>query len=120
MSEHIVSRTVYFGVFGALMVGTALTVIAATIDFKGMNDVIAMTIAVVKALLVLLFFMHVRYSSRLIWVVVASMFFWLAIMLVLTLTDYSSREWFGPSKTDPVAAGAGSGGGGGTVPKPTH
>ena len=113
MSEQIVSRQVYFVIFGALMVGTALTVIAATINFGVMNDVIAMTIAVGKALLVLLFFMHVRYSSRLIWVVVSAMFFWLAILLVLTLTDYSSREWFGPSRTDPLHGGV-------TVGKPAH
>jgi len=54
-----------------------------------------MIIAVAKSMLVLLFFMHVRYSSRLIWVIVASMFFWLLILLLLTLTDYSSRDWFG-------------------------
>src|SRR5687768_10508955 len=102
MSEHIVSRQVYFVIFGALMVGTALTVLAATQNFGWANDLIAMTIAVGKALLVLLFFMHVRYSSRLIWVVVSAMFFWLAVLLVLTLTDYSSRTWFGPSSTDPL------------------
>jgi cytochrome c oxidase subunit 4 len=95
MSEHIVPRTTYFSVFAALLVGTALTVIAANIDFGRMNDVIAMSIAVTKMMLVLLFFMHVRYSSRLIWVIVASMFFWLLILLTLTLTDYSSRDWFG-------------------------
>ena len=96
MSEHIVPRTTYFAVFAALLVFTALTVIAATIPFGGiMNDVVAMTIAVTKMTLVLLFFMHVRYSSRLIWVIVASMFFWLLILLTLTLTDYSSRDWFG-------------------------
>ena len=94
MSEHIVQRKTYFLVFGALMVLTALTVIAATIDFKFMNDVIAMTIAVTKMMLVLLFFMHVRYSGRLIWVVVASMFFWLVILLALTMSDYISRDWF--------------------------
>ena len=99
MSEHIVPRTTYFGVFAALLVGTALTVIAANINFGKMNDVIAMTIAVTKMMLVLLFFMHVRYSSRLIWVIVASMFFWLLILLLLTLTDYSSRGWFGPNVT---------------------
>jgi cytochrome c oxidase subunit 4 len=96
MSEHIVPRSTYFGVFAALLVGTAVTVFAATIDFGRMNDIIAMTIAVTKMLLVLLFFMHVRYSSRLIWVIVASMFFWLIILLSLTLTDYGSRNWFGP------------------------
>lgn len=94
MSEHIVPRKIYFSVFGALLVFTALTVVAANINFGKMNDVIAMTIAVTKMMLVLLFFMHVRYSSRLIWVIVASMFFWLLIMLSLTLTDYTSRGWF--------------------------
>lgn len=93
MSEHIVTRKLYFIIFGALMVLTVITVIAANFDFGRMNDIIAMTIAVSKAMLVLLFFMHVRYSSRLIWVVVAGSFFWLGIMLVLTLSDYSSRGW---------------------------
>ena len=98
MSEHIVPRTTYFSVFAALLVGTAITVFAANINFGKMNDVIAMTIAVTKMLLVLLFFMHVRYSSRLIWVIVSAMFFWLLILLLLTLTDYTSRDWFGASK----------------------
>src|SRR5215212_9951404 len=98
MSEHIVPRKIYFSVFGGLLVLTALTVIAATVPFGGiLNDVVAMSIAVTKMMLVLLFFMHVRYSSRLIWVVVASMFFWLLILLSLTLTDYTSRGWFGPN-----------------------
>lgn len=95
MSEHIVPRSTYFSVFGALLVLTAVTVIAANFNFGPMNDIVAMTIAVTKMMLVLLFFMHVRYSSRLIWVIVAAMFFWLLILLLLTLTDYSSRDWFG-------------------------
>jgi cytochrome c oxidase subunit 4 len=94
MSEHIVPRKIYFRVFGFLLLFTAITVFAANKDFGRMNDVVAMTIAVTKMMLVLLFFMHVRYSSRLIWVVVASMFFWLLILLSLTLTDYTSRGWF--------------------------
>jgi cytochrome c oxidase subunit 4 len=97
MAEHIVPRKTYFSVFAALLLGTALTVIAANINFGRMNDVIAMSIAITKMMLVLLFFMHVRYSSRLIWVIVASMFFWLLILLSLTLTDYTSRDWFGPN-----------------------
>jgi cytochrome c oxidase subunit 4 len=97
MSEHIVPRKVYFVVFGALMVGTAITVLAAQVDFGAMNDVVAMTIAVTKMTLVLLYFMHVRYSSRLIWVIVAASFFWLVVMIALTLGDYSSRTWFGPN-----------------------
>jgi cytochrome c oxidase subunit IV len=100
MSEHIVERKTYFLVFAGLMVGTILTVVAAQFDFGRMNDVVAMTIAVAKMLLVLLFFMHVRYSSRLIWVVVAAMFFWLLILLLMTLTDYSSREWFPPASSE--------------------
>ena len=97
MSEQIVPRKTYFSVFVALLVFTAITVFAANINFGKMNDVIAITIAVTKMMLVLLFFMHVRYSSRLIWVIVASMFFWLLILLSLTLTDYTSRNWFGPN-----------------------
>ncbi len=91
MSVHIVPRSTYFAVFGALMVLTFLTVVAANFNFGAMNDVIAMTIAVSKMMLVLLFFMHVKYSSRLIWVIVSCMFFWLIIMLTLTLSDYLSR-----------------------------
>ncbi|MGH9903147.1 MAG: cytochrome C oxidase subunit IV family protein [Pyrinomonadaceae bacterium] len=95
MAEHIVPRKIYFLVFAGLMVGTILTVLAARVDFGGAtNDIIAMTIAVGKAMLVILFFMHVRYSSRLIWVVVAGSFFWLGIMIVLTLSDYMSRNMF--------------------------
>jgi cytochrome c oxidase subunit 4 len=94
MSEHIVSRKLYFGIFGALMVFTVLTVVAANIDLGGiMNAVVALTIAVIKALLVVLFFMHVRYSSRLTWVFVGAGFFWLVIMVALTLSDYLTRPW---------------------------
>lgn len=92
MSEHIVSRKIYFLVFGALMVLTVLTVVAANFDFGRLNDVIAMTIAVTKAVLVVLFFMHVRWSSRLTWVVVVSGFFWLAILFLFTLSDYATRR----------------------------
>ncbi|HKQ99188.1 MAG TPA: cytochrome C oxidase subunit IV family protein [Pyrinomonadaceae bacterium] len=95
MSEHIVSRTVYFVIFGALMVCTGLTVAAAFLDldrvFHGANTVVALTIAVIKATLVVLYFMHVRYSSRLTWVIVAAGFFWLGIMFVFTIADYMTR-----------------------------
>jgi cytochrome c oxidase subunit 4 len=76
------------------MVGTALTVWAGLHDFPGnLNVIIALTIAVVKATLVVLYFMHVRYSSRLIWVVFTSALFWLAILFVFTLSDYWTRDW---------------------------
>lgn len=92
MSEHIVPRKLYFIVFGALMVLTALTVFVAQFDFGILNIVVAMAIAVTKATLVVLFFMHVRYSSRLTWVVVISGFFWLAIMFLFTFSDYMTRR----------------------------
>ena len=94
MSEHIVYPRVYITIFLVLMVGTALTVLAAYQDFPGpLNAVVALTIAVVKATFVVLYFMHVRYSGRLIWLVIASALFWLAIMFALTISDYSSRAW---------------------------
>jgi cytochrome c oxidase subunit 4 len=94
MSEHIVSIKVYLTIFLALMVGTALTVWAGLQDFpRQLNVIIALTIAVVKATLVVLYFMHVRYSSRLIWVVFTSALFWLGILFALTLSDYWTRAW---------------------------
>ena len=81
-------------IFLALLVGTALTVVAAFFDFPWrLNTVIALTIATVKATLVVLFFMHVRYSTRLVWVIVASALFWMAILFALTLSDYFTRGW---------------------------
>ena len=95
MSEHIVQRKVYFVIFGALMVGTALTVFAAFNDldyiFPGANTVLALTIAVVKATLVVLYFMHVRYGPRLVWVLAAGGFAWLTLLVGFTLADYLTR-----------------------------
>lgn len=94
MSEHIVPIKVYLMIFLALMAGTFLTVVAAFYDFPWrLNTVIALTIATIKATLVVLYFMHVRYSSRLVWVIVASALFWLAILFGLTLSDYWTRDW---------------------------
>jgi cytochrome c oxidase subunit 4 len=95
MSEHIVSRTVYFVIFGALMVLTVLTVVAAQFTYPNevIGTAIALAIAVTKAVLVILYFMHVRYSPRLTWVVIASGFLWLFIMIALTMSDYLTRGW---------------------------
>ena len=94
MSEHIVPLKIYVTIFLALMVGTALTVWAGLQDFPGqLNVIIALTIAVVKATLVVLYFMHVRYSSRLVWVVFTSAIFWLVILFALTFSDYWTRDW---------------------------
>lgn len=91
MSEHSTSRAVYFLTFGALMVLTAATVIVATFDLGWANDVVAMAIAVTKALLVLWFFMHLRYSTRVTVLTAVAGFFWLAILIFLTLNDYATR-----------------------------
>jgi cytochrome c oxidase subunit 4 len=93
MSDHIVSIRIYIAIFLALMVLTAITVAVAFVDLGMMNNVVALTIAVVKATLVVLFFMHVRYSTPLTWVVVLSGFFWLVVMIGLTTSDYVSRLW---------------------------
>lgn len=92
MSEHIVSPKIYVVIFLALMVGTFLTVVAAGKDYGRMNIVIALGIATIKATLVILFFMHGKYSPKRTKLVIVSGFFWLAIMLGLTLADYSSRH----------------------------
>ena len=94
MSEHIVYPRVYIMIFLALIVGTMLTAWVAFFNFPGpLNAVVALTIACIKATLVVLYFMHVRYSGRLVWLVIASALFWLVIMFALTISDYSSRSW---------------------------
>jgi cytochrome c oxidase subunit 4 len=92
-SHHVPSLKLYFTVFAILMVGTAVTVLVAFYDLGPLNNVMMLTIACVKATFVVLYFMHVRWSSRLTWVVVASGFFWLLIMFTFTMTDYLSRGW---------------------------
>jgi cytochrome c oxidase subunit 4 len=93
MSEHIVPKSTYYTIFAALMVGTAITVAVAFVDLGALNTVVALTIACTKAALVVLFFMHVKYSTRLTWAVVVGSVFWLGIMLALTLSDYLTRGW---------------------------
>lgn len=93
MTEHVVPKKIYFLVFSALVVLTLTTVRVATIDLGPINTITALVIAACKATLVILFFMHVRYSKRLIWLVVASGLLWLALLIGLTLTDFLSRSW---------------------------
>ena len=106
MSGHISPTSTYFAIFGALMVGTALTVAAAFIDFPAqLNFPIALAIAITKATLVVLFFMHVKYSSKLTKLIVGVAVFFLGIMLTLTFSDYLSRGWF-TAATRSTSAGA--------------
>jgi len=95
--HHIVSPTIYFVIFGVLMICTILTVVAAEIDlnqyFGGLNIIVALTIAVFKASLVVLFFMHAKYSPKRTQMVIVASIFWLGIMLFMTMSDYVSRLW---------------------------
>ena len=91
MSEHVSSPKNYVLIFLALMVLTFATVLVAKVDLGWANDVVALTVAVVKALLVILFFMHVRYSTRMTALTAVAGFFWLAILILVTMTDYWSR-----------------------------
>lgn len=91
-SEHIVSPAIYIAIFSTLIVGTGLTVWAAFQNFGPFNIVIALGIASTKATLVVLYFMHARYSPRRTQLVIISAIFWLAIMLSLTLSDYQTRQ----------------------------
>ncbi len=93
MAEHIVPKKVYFAVFTALIVLTATTTAISFLDLGPWNTVVALGIAFVKATLVALFFMHVKYSPRLTQIVVAGGLFWLAILIALTLSDFLTRGW---------------------------
>ncbi|HEY0759739.1 MAG TPA: cytochrome C oxidase subunit IV family protein [Acidisarcina sp.] len=90
---HIVPRLLYIKIFAALLVGTGLTVGAAFVDMGPFNPVLAILIACIKAVLVVLFFMHVFYSSRLMKLTVAAGFFTFLVLITMTLTDYLSRAW---------------------------
>lgn len=93
MSSHVVPQSVYLKVFWALMVLTVVTVAVSLVDLGPLNVVVALLVAGVKATLVVLFFMHVRYSPKLIWIFAGAGFLWLLFMLVLTFQDVATRDW---------------------------
>ncbi|HWP99393.1 MAG TPA: cytochrome C oxidase subunit IV family protein [Vicinamibacterales bacterium] len=95
MSAHVLPVRLYVAVFAALMVLTAVTVAAAFVDLGFLNTFVALTIAVTKATLVALYFMHVRYSTPLVKVTVVAGLVWLGILFALGLSDYLSRGWVG-------------------------
>jgi len=92
---HIVPIKVYLIVYVALLVLLLATVGAAYLPGQHtlLNNIIALTIAIVKAVLVVLYFMHVRYGTRLTWVWASAGFLWLVILFILTLGDYFTRHW---------------------------
>jgi cytochrome c oxidase subunit 4 len=91
--HHIVSPAQYALVFGTLLVGTGITVGAAYVNMGWLNPVIALGIACTKAVIVILFFMHVKYQSRLIKMTVGAGFLTFLILIGMTLSDYMSRAW---------------------------
>jgi len=112
MAGHISPKSTYYAVFAALMVGTAITVAVAFVNLGAFNFPVAIGIAITKATLVILFFMHAKYSSRLTKLFVGTAFFFLLVLLTLTMTDYLSRGL----KTYP--GGAGGAGYGVRMPSP--
>ena len=91
-AEHHLSKNMYFGIFGALMILTALTVGVAYVNLGQLNIVVALAVAIIKASLVVMFFMHLKYESHLTKVVLGAGVFWLVILLGIIM-DYVSRSW---------------------------
>ncbi|HNQ15653.1 MAG TPA: cytochrome C oxidase subunit IV family protein [Pyrinomonadaceae bacterium] len=94
-NEHI-GIPGYLGVFGILVVGTIVTYLVALTDldsklFPGANTLVALAIAFTKMTFVVLFFMHVRWQTRLVWISAVAGFFWMAIMFAYTMQDYLTR-----------------------------
>ena len=96
MSGHVSPIKLYIGIFLTLMVLTAVTIMAAFINLGQWNKFVALGIASFKATLVVLYFMHVKYASRMTKLIVVTGFFFLAILLAETMVDYSSRTWVNP------------------------
>ena len=92
-AHHRASLVTYFAVFATLMILTVITVWVSRIDLGALNTVVAMAIAIVKATVVILWFMHVIHSPRLTWIVVIASFLWLGVMFVLFFADYLTRGW---------------------------
>ncbi len=93
VAHHIVSPVMYLAIFGVLMIGTLATVGFAYVPLGPFNAPVAIAIACTKAVFVVLFFMHVKYSSRLVKLTVASGFFTFLILVFMSLSDYVSRAW---------------------------
>ena len=93
MTEHIVSKKTYALIFGILLLLTAVTTAVGYVDLGRMNVVVALTIAAIKGVLVVLFFMHLAYSRRLTQITIVAALLWLALLISLTLADVWTRGW---------------------------
>jgi cytochrome c oxidase subunit 4 len=95
MPDHSTSTATYCVVFAVLIVLTGITVGVALVDLGPVNNVAAVGIAVIKASLVLVYFMHLRFTSRLTWVFAGAGFFWLIVLITFTMSDELTRNWLG-------------------------
>jgi len=94
MTTRVIPPATYYTVFAALIGLTLLTVGISFVPLGEMHTAVGLTIASVKALLVVLFFMHLLYSSKANWLAIGAGLFWLGILLALTLADYLTRHWW--------------------------
>ena len=99
MSQHIIPIRVNFLIFATLMALLALTVVVSSFDLGAIEIPIALSIAVTKAILIMMYFMHLRFSTRLTWLFAASSSLWLAILIAFLLSDFLSRTWLSPIVT---------------------
>lgn len=83
----------YLGIFFALMILTVITVWVSFIDLGYLNTFVALTVACIKAGLVIVYFMHAKHSEKLIWIFIGIAIYWLGIMLLFTFADYATRSW---------------------------
>lgn len=94
--HHVVPVPIYLGIFAALLVLTGVTVWVAFLDLGSwgfLHTPLALAIAGLKAGLVVLWFMHVKYSVRLTWIFIAAGILWLLLLIVITVADYAGRNW---------------------------
>jgi len=92
MSEHIISSRFYYAIWITLLALTVVTALVARVDLGPLNTIVALVIATFKAVLVVLFFMHVKYTSeKLTKTVIAAAIFWLLLLLALSMADYTTR-----------------------------
>jgi cytochrome c oxidase subunit 4 len=91
--QHVTPVRTNLIIFGVLMALLVLTIVLSYVNLGPLHFAAAMVIATVKAVLIVLYFMHVRFSPRLVWVFASAAFLWLGILLALTLSDYFSRSW---------------------------
>ncbi len=93
--NHILPVRTYLIIFGVLMVLLFATVGAAFINMGPFNFPVAMAIAAVKAVLIVLYFMHLKFGQKLVWVFASASFVWLGILIAMTMNDYLTRGWLG-------------------------